>query len=399
MLLELSPAQLLMLLASDEALEQRVNEAVAVILGTWFRPCSLAYTQRFLHSLTGQSQLGQGRELPSDAILEMDLLFNMGTRKTSALPAPGTSTGSDADDLIDEDDSAPLFYCPGKQGFYSPRQGKATSERLNAFRNVGRLMGLCLLQNELCPIAVNRHVLKVILGRSIRFHDLAFFDPVVYESLRQLVLDAESKDVSSLDLTFTIDLSPEEGSGTQELIPGGKDIEVTSSNIYSYVRRYAQFRMVKTQSKAIEAIKQGIFDVLPHNALEGLTSEDLRLLLNGTGEIRVQTLISYTTFNDESGEPPERLLRFKRWLWSIVEKMTTQERQDLVYFWTGSPALPASEEGFQPMPTVTIRPADDVHLPTANTCISRLYVPLYSSRTILRNKLLLAIRTKNFGFV
>lgn len=70
-----------------------------------------------------------------------------------------------------------------------------------------------------------------------------------------------------------------------------------------------------------------------------------------------------------------------------------------VYFWTGSPALPASEDGFQPMPTVTIRPADDVHLPTANTCISRLYVPLYSSRHVLRHKLLLAIKSKNFGFV
>ena len=35
--------------------------------------------------------------------------------------------------------------------------------------------------------------------------------------------------------------------------------------------------------------------------------------------------------------------------------MTNQERQDLVYFWTGSPALPASEEGFNPMPSVTIR--------------------------------------------
>ncbi len=31
------------------------------------------------------------------------------------------------------------------------------------------------------------------------------------------------------------------------------------------------------------------------------------------------------------------------------------EKQDLVYFWTGSPALPASEEGFQPMLSVTIR--------------------------------------------
>lgn len=70
-----------------------------------------------------------------------------------------------------------------------------------------------------------------------------------------------------------------------------------------------------------------------------------------------------------------------------------------VYFWTGSPALPASEDGFQPMPSVTIRPADDAHLPTANTCISRLYVPLYSSRHVLRHKILLAIKTKNFGFV
>lgn len=70
-----------------------------------------------------------------------------------------------------------------------------------------RLLGLCLLQNELCPIFLTRHVLKSILGRPIRFHDLAFFDPVVYESLRQLVVDAETKDsnnlFSTLDLNFT----------------------------------------------------------------------------------------------------------------------------------------------------------------------------------------------------
>lgn len=69
-----------------------------------------------------------------------------------------------------------------------------------------RIIGLCLLQNELCPIFLNRHVLKVILGRPIRFHDLAFFDPVMYESLRQLICDAESKDgpalFSALDLNF-----------------------------------------------------------------------------------------------------------------------------------------------------------------------------------------------------
>ncbi|VDO72240.1 unnamed protein product [Schistosoma curassoni] len=51
------------------------------------------------------------------------------------------------------------------------------------------------------------------------------------------------------------------------------------------------------------------------------------------------------------------------------------------------------------MPSITIKPPDDHHLPSANTCISRLYLPLYSSRHILRDKLLQAIGTKCFGFV
>lgn len=69
---------------------------------------------------------------------------------------------------------------------------------------------------------------------------------------------------------------------------------------------------------------------MPTYALDSLTAEDLRLLLNGVGDIHVGTLISYTTFNDESNESSEKLVKFKRWLWSIVEKMSNVERQDLV---------------------------------------------------------------------
>ncbi len=94
--------------------------------------------------------------------------------------------------------------------------------------------------------------------------------------------------------------------------------------------------MITCQEKALENMKLGLFDVLPAGSLDGLTSEDLRLLLNGVGDINVQTLISYTSFNDESGETPDRLVNFKRWLWAIVEKMTPLEKQDLVYFWTGT---------------------------------------------------------------
>lgn len=416
MLLELSPAQLLMLLASDEALRQKVEEAMDILLN--FGGGSDLATENLYQNidvLVSLNQTDSRNKNNSTSGGGGSSASNNSSSNAGSGSAPGNTPASqrladaaaaaeqDSVDDSSEDDNAPLFYCPGKRGFYSPRQGKATYERINAFRNTGRILGLCLLQNELCPLFLNRHVIKCILGRPIRFHDFAFFDPVMYESLRQLVVDSENKNLTvlfaALDLNFSIDMCTEEGGGSVELISGGRDIEVTTSNVYDYVRLYAETRMFKSQAKAIEAIRAGIFDVVPQSCLENLTPEDFRLLLNGVGDINVSVLISYTSFIDESGEPAERLIKFKRWLWSIVEKMTHMERMDLVYFWTGSPALPASEDGFQPMPSVTIRPADDGHLPTANTCISRLYIPLYSSRATLRHKLLLAIKTKNFGFV
>ena len=73
---------------------------------------------------------------------------------------------------------------------------------------------MCLLQNEVCPIFLNRHVLKYMLGRKIGWHDLAFFDHTMYESLRELVLESEVKEssimFSALDLTFCVELGPEE---------------------------------------------------------------------------------------------------------------------------------------------------------------------------------------------
>jgi len=439
MLLELTPAQLLLLLASEDSLRQRVEEAVDLILAVEpgsasSQPQSSASNPVPVSSSGGQESFPQPPPF-QESLSPLDV-FNLATSNSPGLPvvsaapplppfnaaspsiiaskaasgghhtpASGARESQEKLDLDLGDENAPLFYQPGKRGFYTPRLSRPSETRLNAFRNVGRLIGLCLLQNELCPLFLNRHVIKYILGRPIRFHDLAFFDPVIYESLRQLVMDTEksgvdgSQALQALDLTFNIDLCVEEGGGSIELIANGRDVEVTNVNIYQYVRKYAEYRMVTSQEKALKKLKEGVFDVIPAGSVDTLTSEDFRLLLNGVGDINVTTLISYTSFNDESGEPSERLVTFKRWLWAVIEKMSPLEKQDLVYFWTGSPALPASEEGFQPMPSVTIRPADDSHLPSANTCISRLYIPLYSSKQILKTKLTMAIKTKNFGFV
>lgn len=75
-------------------------------------------------------------------VSELDV-FSL-TERNSSRKSGGRTTSSGAEKEAqedvgnEEDDSVPLFYCPGKRGFYAPRQGKGSFERLNAFRNVGR---------------------------------------------------------------------------------------------------------------------------------------------------------------------------------------------------------------------------------------------------------------------
>ena len=76
-----------------------------------------------------------------------------------------------------------------------------------------RLIGLCLLQNELFPLPLCRHVIKYILNRPIRWHDLAFFDSAMYENLRRTAFDAEKNGVqyiSDLHLTFSMTVTEKE---------------------------------------------------------------------------------------------------------------------------------------------------------------------------------------------
>ena len=213
MLLELSPAQTLLLMASEDSLRVRVEEAVDIIYRHGQHGVRSNFEIRINRifseinfSLQAQAEGGQPQLEPrggagSDSAggspagghpILADLgIFNLSSSSPGSKNKDETATSEAPETPIE--DNAPLFYSPGKRGFYSPVQGKASTERLNAFRNVGRLIGICLLQNELCPLFLNRHVIKFILGRKVRFHDLAFFDPVIYESLRQLVVDAENK--------------------------------------------------------------------------------------------------------------------------------------------------------------------------------------------------------------
>lgn len=71
-------------------------------------------------------------------------------------------------------------------------------------------------QLEILPLFLCRHIFKFILNRPITWFDLAFYDPTMFDSLRSIVYnDADNsahKDefYENLQLTFAVDISPEE---------------------------------------------------------------------------------------------------------------------------------------------------------------------------------------------
>lgn len=102
-----------------------------VVLLLIFLPFSFILGKQHKYYLT-VIQLICFRDISTEALLDIFMMNkSLGKDKASG----GVLHSEDEDD---DDDNAPLFYTPGKRGFYSPRAGKASSERFNAFRNVGR---------------------------------------------------------------------------------------------------------------------------------------------------------------------------------------------------------------------------------------------------------------------
>ena len=299
---------------------------------------------------------------------------------------------------------SPLFFEPGKVGFYSPRVGKYTSQRKATYVCVGRIIGLCLLTNELFPASFTRHVLKYLIGKedSICWQDYAFMDSIGFESLRNILLLAQegnSSAINSLELTFQISLSTFESIDPIDLVFNGSSIPVTIDNAEHYVKLYTEYRMKYAARQALIDMQLGLSQVIPVVYFSNLSPEDLRLMLNGCNSFNLDSLKKIVIINNESKQDKKLVSKFIKWFWSVLRGFSEREKQDLLYFWTSSPKMPSSIHSYQPEPSIHIRPPEENHFPTANTCIARMYIPLYSTRTHLKSKLLLAIKTKTFGFV
>jgi E3 ubiquitin-protein ligase HUWE1 len=187
-----------------------------------------------------------------------------------------------------------------------------------------------------------------------------------------------------------------------DLIPNGRNIEVTDSNKLEYVQLVAHHRMTSAIRSQIESFLDGFYDMVPPELITIFSPTELELLICGLPDVDVEDLHANTEYS--SYQQGDKVIQ---WFWEAIRSFDREERAQFVQFVTGTSKVPlggfANLQGMRGPQRMSIHraygdAATAVPLPTAHTCFNQLDLPAYSSAVELREKLLLAIKEGSEGF-
>lgn len=290
------------------------------------------------------------------------------------------------------------LFQPSSGNFYllqvHPSSG-VNPDHLQYFRFIGRILGLAIFHNRFLECFFTPSFYKVLLGKQLGLQDLQQVDEQAHKSLSWLLENAVD---DSMELFFAVDCETFDQVVQHELVPGGKALRVTEENKGAYVKAYCRWVLVGRVKEQFEAIRCGLYEIVPFEILRIFDEKELELLLGGLREIDVADWRRYTELRKY--RPNDKQIE---WFWRCVEQdFDDEHRIRLLQFVTGTSRLPI--QGFRELHgsdgprRFTIEKLGEIDsLPKSHTCFNRLDLPPYSSFDLLRSKLLYAIE-ETVGF-
>ena len=308
----------------------------------------------------------------------------------------------------------------------SPSSGLVAVDHLERFRFLGRVLGKSLYEGVLVEPRFATFFLNKLLGRHNLADELGSLDAELYRSLIALkTIDGDEEMWEELALSFDVTVDDFGAHRIVELFPGGSRVAVTAANRDRYVAFTARYYL-EVQTKAqtdgacsvcthcqadcsslsvltrppppnFTAFLSGLRELIPESWLRLFSPSELQLLSGGsTSPLDVVDFKRHVRLvgGYDAGH------RVVRWFFEIVNELTPDQCSQLLMFATACSRPPLL--GFQHLhPPFTLQRVnitnDSARLPTAATCMNLLKLPTYSSKDVLRAKLLL-ILPENQGF-
>ncbi|CAG9859046.1 unnamed protein product [Phyllotreta striolata] len=265
------------------------------------------------------------------------------------------------------------------------------------FKLIGVVLGLAIYNNVILAVNFPMVLYRKLMGRRGSFEDLQDWNPVLYNSLKQLLDYEEPNFEDVFMLTFRISYQDVFGSTiSYDLKHDGDKILVTQENKYEFVDMYADFLLNKSVEKQFSAFYRGFQMVVDESPLELLfRPEEIELLICGSKNFDFDELELSTEYDGGYSNETQIIKDF----WSVVHALSMEDKRKLLQFTTGSDRVPVG--GLSKLKLVVAKNGPDSdRLPTAHTCFNVLLLPEYSSKEKLKDRLVKAINySKGFGML
>ena len=282
-------------------------------------------------------------------------------------------------------------YCGSDTGTLqiNAQSGLAADDHLRLFRFIGRTIGLAIRNGKLMEAYFTPAFYKHVLRRPGTLHDMQSYDLEIYNSLEWVSTNSIE---NILFETFSVVENVFGVERVVDLLPNGRNIDVTDSNKARYVGLLMNYYLFDSVEEQMDALRTGISDVFDLDLLTAFDSNQLEYLISGLGEIDVDDWEA----NTEYGAPYSATHQNIIWFWEIVREYSDEERARVLSFATGTSRVPlggfAHLIGSNGPRKFNIKSLDGVDkLALSHSCFNSLHMPVYPSKSVLRSKLTMSV--------
>ncbi len=177
----------------------------------------------------------------------------------------------------------------------------------------------------------------------------------------------------------------------------GENLEINPTNFTKYINSLVKKVLIDNIQLPMKFIKQGLYEIIPCNILSILLNHiEFNELIQGDTDVNVDLWMKYTKYKGGNETSPVVV-----WFWNYIKLQTKQKRQQILQWATGWRSI-SSHNGFNnkhftiELTTVTNK-MEDSRLPSVATCGFCLWLPMYSSKEQMIQKLERAIQETSFG--
>ncbi len=263
---------------------------------------------------------------------------------------------------------------------------KSTNRNLEYFNFIGKLIGKALLDNITINICFNKLIYKLILEEEITFDDLVFIDTQLYNSLQNLK-QTDNKNLKDLGLFYSIEQNDKNGNiHSFNLIKNGNEIPIKT--IDDYITKRIEF-MISQIEIFCKEIRNSLYQLIPKDTLEKMTSDELELIINGRPFIDIEEWKSFTQYREPLNQNSQIII----WFWEIMSTLNQSQLSNFLQFSTGTARVPIG--GFAELESNrgNISRFTIVQIPFVNncknyikahTCFNRIEIPNFPTKDLLQ---------------